>query len=200
MSSPPLTRQSAEARERILRAAERLFAEKGYAATSVHDITEAAAVNKALLYYYFEDKHDLYVGLIDRGIGEFREMLDGALASGGDFAARLRRIVGDDLELLWRRGDLLRMVHRCLMSGEQEEVGLVEKFQTSLQPLEEFFAAATAAGEFRAVDPTMAARSLLGLNVMFAFCRIYQDQHLAQEEVAAHVTDLLLRGLTASAP
>ena len=43
----------------------------------------------------------------------------------------------------------------------------------------------------------MAARSVLGLNVMFAFCRIYQDQHLAQEQVAAHVTDLLLRGLAA---
>src|SRR6476620_770241 len=88
-----------DARARILRAAERLFAEKGFAATSVHEITEAASVNKALLYYYFEDKHSLYVGLIDDGIAEFRRMLDEALCKPGGYADRLRAFVEGHVRL-----------------------------------------------------------------------------------------------------
>lgn len=196
MSRSLATIPGVEARERILRAAEKLFAEKGYAATSVQEITVAAAVNKALLYYYFEDKHDLYACLIDDGIGEFRRAVDGALNGPGSSGDRLRRLVHDHIDLMWRRSDLLRMVHRCLMAGDQEEFQLVEKFQATLAPLEQFFAAAAATGEFRPVDPRMAARSVIGLNTGFAFCRIYQEQHLSQEEVANHVADLLLRGLT----
>src|SRR5262245_47758494 len=90
MSERIAVRSGPDARARILRAAERLFAEKGYAATSVQEITEAAAVNKALLYYYFADKHSLYVGLIDEGIAEFRRMLDEALGQPGTYSDRLR--------------------------------------------------------------------------------------------------------------
>jgi AcrR family transcriptional regulator len=198
MSHSLAARPSIEARERILRAAEKLFAEKGYAATSVQEITVAAAVNKALLYYYFEDKHDLYACLIDDGTTEFRQVVDGALNGPGSSAERLRRLVYDHVDLMWRRSDLLRMVHRCLMAGDQEEFQLVEKFQATLAPLEQFFADAAASGEFRPVDPKMAARSVIGLDTGFAFCRIYQEQPFTQTEVANHVADLLLRGLAAA--
>src|SRR5262245_9854104 len=97
-----------DARARILRAAERLFAEKGYAATSVQEITEAASVNKALLYYYFEDKHSLYVGLIDEGIADFREMLEEALGQPGSYSDRLHAFVAGHVRLLWSRRDVVR--------------------------------------------------------------------------------------------
>ena len=49
-----------QARERILLAALRLFADKGYASTSVRDIAQAADANVAAIGYYFGDKAGLY--------------------------------------------------------------------------------------------------------------------------------------------
>jgi len=49
-----------QARERILLAALRLFADKGYASTSVRDIAQAADANIAAIGYYFGDKAGLY--------------------------------------------------------------------------------------------------------------------------------------------
>src|SRR3954463_2105524 len=46
-------------REKGVRAAVRLFAEKGFEATSVREIVEAAGVTKGGLYHYFESKGDL---------------------------------------------------------------------------------------------------------------------------------------------
>ena len=58
---------------RILQAAERLFAENGFDATSVDSIARAANVNKAMVYYYFKNKDDLLISLVDdlmRGMWE----------------------------------------------------------------------------------------------------------------------------------
>src|SRR3954447_1823901 len=114
----PAALPGTDARERILRAAERLFAEKGYAATAVHEITEAAQVNKALLYYYFADKRAVHVSLIDNGIAEFRRMIDEALSSPGSYADRLQTFIRNYVRLVWERATLLRVVQRCLIAGE----------------------------------------------------------------------------------
>lgn len=54
-----------EARERIINAARELFSQKGYDATRVNDIADAANVNKALIYYYFNSKQDILDFMVD---------------------------------------------------------------------------------------------------------------------------------------
>ncbi|MDY6827259.1 MAG: helix-turn-helix domain-containing protein [Bacillota bacterium] len=51
-------------KKRILTAVEEVFAEKGFDAARVDDISNRAGVNKALLYYYFSGKQDLFEELI----------------------------------------------------------------------------------------------------------------------------------------
>lgn len=62
-----------QARERVLSAALRLFAERGYASTPVRDIAQAAGVNTAAIHYYFGDKAGLYraalIEPLQRGAG-----------------------------------------------------------------------------------------------------------------------------------
>jgi len=55
-----MTRPSDITRERILKAAERLFAERGYDGTSVRTIVAKAKVNQAAINYHFEGKDGLY--------------------------------------------------------------------------------------------------------------------------------------------
>jgi TetR/AcrR family transcriptional regulator, regulator of cefoperazone and chloramphenicol sensitivity len=55
-----VTRPSDITRERIMKAAERLFAERGYDATSIRAIVAKARVNQAAINYHFEGKDGLY--------------------------------------------------------------------------------------------------------------------------------------------
>jgi AcrR family transcriptional regulator len=55
-----------ERRKRIEMSATQLFAERGYAATTVEDIVSAAGVTKPMLYRHFESKRDLCVALLVR--------------------------------------------------------------------------------------------------------------------------------------
>src|SRR5690349_13078404 len=65
-------------RRRLLDAARRLFAERGFADVSVRDIVHEANANIALVNYYFGDKRRLYL-----------EIIDEAIAALADFNARL---------------------------------------------------------------------------------------------------------------
>ena len=60
--------RGAKTRERILRVAERLFAEHGYDGVSVRSIAKAANVQLALLTYYFQSKPGLYRAVFQRRI------------------------------------------------------------------------------------------------------------------------------------
>jgi AcrR family transcriptional regulator len=55
-----VTRPSDITRERIMKAAERLFAERGYDATSIRAIVAKARVNQAAINYHFDGKDGLY--------------------------------------------------------------------------------------------------------------------------------------------
>ena len=63
MGPTPTDQESTETRQRILNAAQRIFAEKGFAATSVREITTAAVCNIAAVNYHFGSKEKLYEAL-----------------------------------------------------------------------------------------------------------------------------------------
>lgn len=64
------------ARERLLHAALRLFAEQGYAKTSIRAIAQAAQANVAAVSYYFGDKAALYAALFSESFGDMQPLVD----------------------------------------------------------------------------------------------------------------------------
>lgn len=194
----PIQKATPEARDRIMRAAEKLFARKGYAATSVHEITDAAEVNRALLYYYFEDKRSLYVSLMEEGTAEFTRMVEDALSTPGSYQDRLEAFVRGHLALICSRGDHCRMVHRCLLDGQQEEFGLVEKFRRhGLERLVQFFRDGMAAGEFRTGDPEILARTFIGPTFVCSLWNLAEPELFDPARTADSIVGMLLHGLRA---
>ncbi len=67
------TARAVTTKDRILDAAERLFAEHGFAQTSLRDITAEAGVNLAAVNYHFQSKDHLIAAVFDRRIGPLNE-------------------------------------------------------------------------------------------------------------------------------
>jgi AcrR family transcriptional regulator len=66
MNRPATRPTRSERRSAIEQAATRLFAERGYAATTVDDIVKAAGLTKPMLYRHFESKQELCIALLER--------------------------------------------------------------------------------------------------------------------------------------
>ena len=68
-------------RQRILSAAEALFAERGFANTSLDAIASAAGIQQPGLHYYFPHKRALYEAVVNEALGSFGERTEVALVS-----------------------------------------------------------------------------------------------------------------------
>ena len=72
------TRRSAETRERLFVAAVQLFAEKGFAETTVEDITNAADVGKGTFFNYFPSKEHILIAFSDMQLGKLERFVETA--------------------------------------------------------------------------------------------------------------------------
>ena len=95
-----------ETRERLLRAAEELFAERGYASVTVRDICHAARANVAAVNYHFGDKLGLYREVLQIAIDAVRSTTEAGRDAGVGYppeeklrryiAVFLRRVLSSD--------------------------------------------------------------------------------------------------------
>jgi AcrR family transcriptional regulator len=113
-----MTRPSEVTRERILKAAERLFAERGYDGTSIRAIVAKARVNQAAINYHFDGKDGLYREVLR---GAFRALTEQQLAHARDMKAMSREeavaeFIGRQLHPLMARDEYSR--HMQLFNWE----------------------------------------------------------------------------------
>jgi AcrR family transcriptional regulator len=76
--------RSRATRERILSAAERVFAEKGYAGAKLSDIAEVAGCSVGAVYFRFKDKDALFFAIAESFTEESRARLSQYVAGGSD--------------------------------------------------------------------------------------------------------------------
>jgi AcrR family transcriptional regulator len=151
------------ARERILVAAEELFAESGFDATPTSKIAARARVPKGLVHYYFQRKPDLLTALVERLPDEKIE--PAGVVVPGDLRASLCRLVAELdsrmkasrllSHLLWREADTHRAVRDALQ----------ERFRRVVDQVRAVIVAAGAGG--LAVSDVDAASGLLALAVSY---------------------------------
>ena len=91
---PPVrTRTKAEqgeaTRAKLVRVSRQLFAARGYAKTSIQDITRRAKVTRGALYHHFRDKRDLFRAVYEQTEQEIVESIGARMAGGSDPMALL---------------------------------------------------------------------------------------------------------------
>ncbi len=121
----------APTRERIVEAAMALFGERGYRATTVGDIEEAAGLSRraGAFYRHFESKEAVFHAALDRWIAEVRSFAASMeLLPLGDLRAELTLIARGTLQLLDRQQDLFRL----LVRDAGEVPGLVARVHDEL--------------------------------------------------------------------
>jgi TetR/AcrR family fatty acid metabolism transcriptional regulator len=96
--------------QRILRAATKVFASKGYFAARMTDVAKQAEVADGTLYLYFEGKEHLLQSIFDDVLGRFIERLEQEMAHLDDPLDKLRVMVRLHLETLGRDRDLAHVL------------------------------------------------------------------------------------------
>src|SRR4051812_28879869 len=131
MSLPTITeriRDAERSRGAILDAAERLFAQQGYDATSLTQVGAAAGVSRGTPGYFFRSKAELYQAVLDRSFAEVSEAVRAgrarALASNESPETILAGAVSDYFDFLAARPNFVRLIEREALNGGRLPEGL----------------------------------------------------------------------------
>lgn len=177
--------------QRILRAAEENFAERGLAGARIGAIARAARVNKALLYYYFSSKEELHRFTLMSIFRQLGEQTRTALDLPGSPRQQLLRFINGYFDFVVAHPNYPRLFGRELMSEEPRLVGLAKEHLRPLQRrLTAVIRTGIAKGEFRRVDPRHTLFSLVGMTVFYflaapVLSQFWHFDPLAPRSVAA---------------
>lgn len=99
-----------EKRDRILRAAVKIFSRKGFFNSKVSEIARAAEVADGTIYLYFRNKDDLLISLFEEKMGEVVADVRRRIAAGGSAIDRLRIFIENHMDLLERESGLVEVI------------------------------------------------------------------------------------------
>jgi len=165
----PQTEQ--ETRTRILKAAQQLFARRGYDGTTTHDLAEKAGVAEGTLFRHFENKKAILVEVVTQGWVELLTDLLTELSEMGSYKA-IAQVMRKRMLNLHQNSDMLRV---CFLEA-QFHPDLRDRIQAEViskmsDVAEAFFQTAMDRGIYRPMNPRTVAQVFLGMFTVAGFSR-----------------------------
>jgi AcrR family transcriptional regulator len=146
----PVDHSESETRRQLLQAAVKSFADRGYAATSVRQIVQAAHVSKPALYYYFKDKEGIFDALVDQAHDERYRLLQEAAQRGRGLAQKLEELATAIFDFSVRNRDLMRLAFATAFAASGKGPGqtkCLEKGKRTFEFIRSLMEAGQASGE-----------------------------------------------------
>ena len=184
-------------RARILDAAVKEFAERGFFTATVAEIARAAGVADGTIYLYFKSKDDLLLRLFDEKMTALIAESKAALLQQKDAPARLRRFIEHHFELVERNPDLASVL---IVELRQSAQFLKAADRAKLAAYIDLIAQVVKDGQERgellsSVSPTTVKRAIFGALDELALAWLISGRRGSLRKTAAEVATLMVRGL-----
>ncbi|MBW1831525.1 MAG: TetR/AcrR family transcriptional regulator [Deltaproteobacteria bacterium] len=197
-SPAPKRKRAPNKRERILKAAIKVFAKNGFYATRVSEIAKAAGVADGTIYLYFKNKDDVLVTIFEEGIERLLSILREVAESEEPFDNRIRRIIELQLGLMEEQRDLAEVITVNLRQSSR----LLKQYATPLfmqyiDVIADVVRAGQEEGTFRKdLNPRVVARCLFGaIDAILLTWALGEGDPAALRKAATHCASLFLEGL-----
>lgn len=195
MRDIPLTTES---RERVLDAAEQLFAQKGYTAVTLRDVGAAAGIRHASLYHHVPGgKEALFVEVMERHFYRHRNGLTDALAHAQP-NIRQQLYAAADWLLSQPPMDLIRMAYSDLPAVATTDAERLSElaYASMIAPIEQALRQALERGEIDHADTGLIAGGLLGMvESLYAVPDSALQGARTRKNMAHSLVDVILDGI-----
>jgi AcrR family transcriptional regulator len=182
-------------RDVILDAASELFAKRGYDGTGMADIAKAAGLSKPGIYHHFRDKDEIFSSISIATLESICLHVEQSIQGIEDPGERLLAFMVAHADYFDRnRGRYTATQFAFLRMTDEPRrtaaVRLRDRYEAGLRSI---FVDGTNQGAFRAIDPSLATRTVL--SVLNSFARWHQQRGpMSATDVARGVFTLLMDG------
>lgn len=193
-----LRKKNREKYQRIIRAATKIFARKGFFQAKIAEIAREAGVADGTIYIYFENKDDILISLFEEQMKGVIDNMVSHLALEKDPIGKLRCFAVTHLRLIEENKDMAEIIQVELrQSGKFMKEYKNEKFSQYLDLIEDIIKEGQQSGTFRKdVIPTVAKRAFFGaLDEMSRFWVLSSRKQYDIKTAAEQISEFFLCGI-----
>ena len=191
---PPETRRDRRIerqRREIMDAAAQVFAQKGYAAATTRDIAEASDIGESTLYNYFEGKREIFLAIIQRQAAQ----IDIVFADFSRLETRqqMADIFVRVMDILLSQAPYTRtLLGEAWFNDEILSQYLGKRLVQISAYLEEYIRSRIHSGQFRPVDPSLAARMVISVFMGFLLPALRGIETPPEGDHRRHLADMII--------
>ena len=182
-------------RDNILRVTRELITQKPYHTVSLNMIARQAGVTKPSLYYYFQDKQDLFLKLFDKVSREFDHKLDEVLQKDLSPHQRLRLFIETYIDFFFDQKHLIKILMQWISRQDKRLCNKLKKTREGIiKKLEEIMAEVLKQNKRdKDISPRMASMMLLGMLGTFYVEHVEEKKefHASPGQVADQIISFL---------
>lgn len=196
------------ARQSLLQSAIRLLNERGMGNVSLNDVAREAALNPALVTYYFGTKDNLFQAVVEQVIGEWRAEILAALPEDAGPEEALRSRARATMYFLRRYPYLTKLIiHQMMTVKSKESRFFIENFaRVNFEEHRAILQKGVEAGIFRPVDPLFFFAHYIAMGDLYATSRPMmerlspssEDDDARFKSFAESAVDMLINGIAAA--
>lgn len=189
-------RDKEQTRERILDAAEKLFAEKGFYETAMDEIVQAAQISKGGVYFHFPSKEKLFFALLDKLADTLHQEVQQEIARRRGAVNKIQGALEVVLKTLSGKRRLAQIVLRQGYGlGPSFERKRLEIYARFAQLIQEHLDEAVAEGSIPPINTEITAYAWLGAINELVLRWIYTGKPDPLTESLPALLEIFLRGI-----
>ena len=150
-------------KRKIFETSMKLFAEKGYDATSIEDITATVGVAKGTLYYHFNSKEEIFDFLIEEGIKLLQNSVDIKTAKYSNYLDKIKAIILIQIKIVNKYENLINIILTQLWGKEKRNIKCQKLIYDYIDKIETIVNEGIKLGQIKNEDAKIIASEIYGL-------------------------------------
>lgn len=183
-------------KRKIFETSMRLFAQKGYDATSIEEITATVGVAKGTLYYHFSSKEEIFNFLVEEGMKLLKNSIDIKISKLDNAIDKLRAVVLIQIKIITKYEDFMTIVLSQIWGHEPRNIMCKEKIIEYIKTIEDLVKEGIQKGEMIEGDPEVIASGIFGLTCSSLIYKMKIKEDIEIAKLYKEFDNSILRGLS----
>lgn len=184
-------------KRKIFETSMKLFAEKGYEATSIEEITATVGVAKGTLYYHFSSKEEIFDFLIDEGIKLLQNSVDIKTAKYTNYVDKIKAIVLIQIKVVNKYEDIITIILSQFLGKEKRNQKCKDLVYGYINQIEEIVKEGVTAGQIKSGNSKAIASEIYGLICSSLVYKIREGENFSVTELYHQFENTIIKSLKA---
>ncbi len=182
-------------KRKIFETSMKLFAAKGYEATSIEDITESIGVAKGTLYYHFSSKEEIFNFLVDEGIKLLQNSVDIKTEKLDNYLDKIKAIVLIEVKIIYKYEDLITILLSQFWGNENINQTCKQQVFSYINKIEKIVEEGINKKQIKNGDPKAIASEIYGIICAGLLYKLRTNHEVEMMEVYKQFENTIIKGL-----